>query len=499
MNEGNLLMKKTLDVYEKILAISSCAILLISLFFLMGLGFFNHPLGDDYHYGQYAKQALDNGTFFDALKEACLGVARQYKIWQGTYSAMFLMHLPPHIFSDFMYKFYPTVLLSLFSFSIFYLLMPVLVDKFKATVYEYLAVSSITVILCLSFVPLMGETFYWFNGSMYYTGFFIIDIFFIGMLIRFLKDSKTYRMIILELMAVFIAGGNYVSLLPLIIITVFVLVLLFINKSSVKQKIAVGMATVLMLAGLAVSVLAPGNKVRAAEHLGLSPADAVIKSLQQGYYYIKTWSYIWIFISLILLAPVFINLIKKGKYTFKWPILITAFSYGVFASMSTPLFYAEGNCGPARVIDLSWYGAVIFIIGAYFYLMGGVIKFPLRIKKEPLSFKMALIISEAVVLVVFLLSLKVRPIEQVYVKPNQITAATLLINKDAARYEEQWQERLKLIESDEQNPVFEPYHDFDSVLHILFLGDLRPDPNDYYNQAFARFYGKESVRLSGSY
>lgn len=499
MERRKPLMKKTLDVYEKVLAIASCAILLISLFFLMALGFYNHPLGDDYHYGQYAKQALDNGTFFDAIKEACLGVARQYKIWQGTYSAMFLMHLPPHIFSDFMYKLYPTVLLSLFTFSFFYLLKPVLIDNFKATVYEYLAVTSTTVILCLSFVPLMGETFYWFNGSMYYTGFFTLDIIFIGILIRFLKDSKTYRMIILGLMAVFIAGGNYVSLLPLMIITVFVLVLLFINKKPVKQKITVGMTIVLMLAGLTVSALAPGNKIRAVEYIGMSPKDAIIKSLQQGVFYIKAWSYIWIFIALILLAPVYINLIKKGQYTFKWPILITAFSYGVFASMSTPLLYAEGGVGPARVMDLSWYGMVILILGGSFYLLGGVVKFPLRIKKEPLSFKMALIISEAVILGIFLLSLTDRPLKQTYFKPNQITAATLIINKDAARFEEQWQERLRMVYSDEQNLVFEPYHDFDSVMYILFLGDLREDPDHYYNQAFARFYGKESVRLSSYY
>ncbi|MCR4932803.1 MAG: hypothetical protein K6A29_01280, partial [Lachnospiraceae bacterium] len=64
-------MKKPLSTYERILAYLILSALIVSLLFLMALGFYNHPLGDDYHYGWYAKNALDNGSFFNALKEAC--------------------------------------------------------------------------------------------------------------------------------------------------------------------------------------------------------------------------------------------------------------------------------------------------------------------------------------------------------------------------------------------------------------------------------------------
>ena len=77
------------------------------------LGFYNHPLGDDFYYGYDAMIAWQNtGNIFEVIKAALQGTIKQYHIWQGTYSAMFLMHLPPQVWGDFFYKIYPAVLLS---------------------------------------------------------------------------------------------------------------------------------------------------------------------------------------------------------------------------------------------------------------------------------------------------------------------------------------------------------------------------------------------------
>ena len=481
-------MNKPLSLYEKILAYFSFIILIISLICLMALGFFNHPLGDDYHYGYYAKQALDNGSFIGAIKEACAGVARQYEIWQGTYSAMFFMHLPPHVFSDFLYKLYPTVLLSLFALSFFYMLKPVLVDFFKATIHEYIAITSIVVFLCLAQVPLMGETFYWFNGSMYYTGYFVLNIFFLGNLIRFLEDSKTHRIVSLSLMGIFIAGGNYVSLLPLLIILVLILALLIFKKKSKKQIVGISITLILMLAGLAVSAAAPGNKLRAETAYGTTPIKAILKSLLQGLSFLRGWSNVWLFIGLLLLAPLFISIIKRSNFEFKYPIIICILAFGIFSSMSTPPFFAQGNGGAARAFDLSWYAMVVLILGGFFYILGALSK-----KKEAFSFKKLLIIAESSVVILFIVMLFVRPIKETYVRLNPVTAASLIINGDAAHYDAQWEERKQILASDEKNPVFEKYQDIEPLRYILYLGDLEEDPSFFMNEAFALFYNKESV------
>ena len=401
---------------------------------------------------------------------------------------MFLMHLPPHIFSDFCYKLYPSILLTLFTLSFFYALKPVLMDLLKATVHEYISITSITVFLCIAQVPLMGETFYWFNGSMYYSGYFVLSIFFLGVLIRFLMDSKTHRIVSLSLMAIFIAGGNYVSLLPLLIILALSLAFLIFKKKSKKQILGVSLSLICMLAGLAVSALAPGNKLRAEETYSPGAVKAILKSLRQGLSYLRGWSNVWLFVALLLLVPIFVSLVKRSTFKFKYSILLCILAFGIFSSMSTPPFYAQNNGGAARAFDLSWYAMVLLVLGGFFYLIGALSKI-----KEALSFKKLLIITESAVVLLFVLMLFVRPIKETYVKLNPITAAELILNGDAARYDAQWKERKEILDSEEKNPVFSKYKNGDSLGYILYLGDLEEDPTNFNNEAFALLYEKESV------
>ena len=77
------------------------AILLLSLIPLIWLGRYNYPTGDDYYYGAETHLVWQQtGSIIQTLDAACAGVADSYQIWQGTYSALFLM--------------YPVALLTLF-------------------------------------------------------------------------------------------------------------------------------------------------------------------------------------------------------------------------------------------------------------------------------------------------------------------------------------------------------------------------------------------------
>jgi hypothetical protein len=87
----------------------------------------------------------------------------------------------------------------------------------------------------------------------------------------------------------------------------------------------------------------------------------------------------------------------------------------------------------------------------------------------------------------------VRPLSETYIKLNPITAAELILNGDAAKYDAQWKERKAILATDEENPVFDRYKDTDSLRYILYLGDLEEDPTNFNNEAFALFYGKKSV------
>lgn len=72
------------------------AILLLSLIPLIWLGRYNYPTGDDYYYGAETHLVWQQtGSIIQTLDAACAGVADSYQIWQGTYSALFLMYLAP--------------------------------------------------------------------------------------------------------------------------------------------------------------------------------------------------------------------------------------------------------------------------------------------------------------------------------------------------------------------------------------------------------------------
>ena len=69
-------------------------ILLLSLIPLIWLGRYNYPTGDDYYYGAETHLVWQQtGSIIQTLDAACAGVADSYQIWQGTYSALFLMYL----------------------------------------------------------------------------------------------------------------------------------------------------------------------------------------------------------------------------------------------------------------------------------------------------------------------------------------------------------------------------------------------------------------------
>lgn len=172
---------------EKIVSYALLAVLVLSLLPLMYVGRYNHPTGDDYFYGAETRAVwLESGSILQTIGTAVEGVATQYNRWQGTYSAMFLMYLPPNIFGEEWYGVVTTMMLLLLTGGIFYLLKPVICNLAGASKYVWCMIASVMSLLCIQTVPSQGETFFWYNGSMYYTGFLAAAFYFWGVLIRYL-------------------------------------------------------------------------------------------------------------------------------------------------------------------------------------------------------------------------------------------------------------------------------------------------------------------------
>ena len=268
------------------------AILLLSLIPLIWLGRYNYPTGDDYYYGAETHLVWQQtGSIIQTLDAACAGVADSYQIWQGTYSALFLMYLAPNAFSNTAYHLVTFVILLLLCGGIFYLLCPLFRRFLPGTCGEWITVSSILSFLCIQTVEFQCDSFYWYNGSMYYTGFFAVTLFFLGTLFRYLDNGKRILLLPLLLFAVFLGGGNYVSLLPCMLLSVTITLLLLLQKN--KKAYICGITSVVLLLSFAVSAMAPGNHVRQSGMWKIPAWKAIAKCLLQGIRYTLAWTGLW--------------------------------------------------------------------------------------------------------------------------------------------------------------------------------------------------------------
>lgn len=396
------------------------------------------------------------------------------------------MYLSPNLFGDFWYRLVTPVILLLLTGGIFYLSKPLLCGGMGASASLWAAVAAAISLLCIETVPSQGETFFWYNGSMYYTGYFALTLFFFGLLLRYLSGKYKRHLPGLFVLALFLAGGNYVSLLPCLILLVLMNIRLIFQKNP--KAWGVGITTAAMLAGFLVSAAAPGNRVRQSDMWKIPAWKAVVKSLFQGIRYITAWTGVWHLILVLLLTPLLWKCLKKCSFTFRFPLVAVAFMYGIFCSMSCPTFYTMNSTGPARVVSIVYYGYILFFFSAYCYLLGYIRKnYGEKITITPKIRKMTvgLVSAGAVVLLV------IQAFSGNLQTLTTAKAMRLLSTKEAKAYEEEYQQRMQILQDDAirdaELPVYKNQPD------MLYVGDFSFNPQDPLNQNAAAYFHKNSV------
>lgn len=477
---------------ERLAAFLLLAVLVISLLPVMYLGRYNHPTGDDYYYTAQTHEVwVDTGSVAAAMAEAARGVRKDYQTWQGTYSAMFFMRLAPNVFSETAYQYVTAVLLLLLAGSIFFLLRPLICKGLQASGYWWVILSSLLSLVCIQTVPSQGETFFWYNGSMYYTGYFAVTLFFFGLVIRYLIKPRWYFIPGLLLLAILLAGGNYVSLLPAILLLAgLALVLLYRHKYQNFWVIA-GITAVFLL-GLGISMLAPGNAVRQ-ENLWKIPAwKAVLKSLLQGVRYLRAWLGSWWWMAAAFVVPFFLKSYQKISWRFRYPLLVVGLAYGIFCSMSCPTFYSMNSTGPARVVSIVYYGFILTTFFCFYYLLGYLYRKLGSVLENRAVSKRITVISWVMVLGLLLYQGWSGNI----LNCTTVKAVRELVSGEARAYGQEYQERLALLQDDAVTDVI--LQPFEHTPDMLYVGDLLDDPEAPENQKTAQFYGKKSVIVDWS-
>lgn len=482
---------------EKILSYLLLIVLVVNLLPVMVLGRYNHPNGDDYYYGGVTrKEWAESGNILKVLQKAAQGVALEYGQWQGTYSAMFLMYLPPNIWGDAAYRLVTAGMLLLLSGGILVFLKSVICRYAKGSAALWRAASAIAILLCVETVPSQGETFFWYNGSMYYTGFFSVALLFLSLLLTQMKERKNYRAVLLLVLAVFLAGGNYTSLLPLMILTLSLCLYLIARRQKPRAMECAAICLVL-LGAFAVSALAPGNAVRQGDMWKIPAWKAVLKSLLQGGRYLQSWLGVWWLMAALALTPFFLRHYGETDLSFRFPVPVVVFSYGVFCSMSCPTFYTMNSTGPARSVAIVYYGFILWTLFLYYYVLGALYRLwerkgrpnPLR-KKDPSGQKFRTTLQTSLALALSAL-LILQIANGALSNCTTAKAVKLLANGEAKAYEEEYRRRMDILrDASIQKVEFSPYiHQPD----MLYVGDFTGDGEHPTNRAAAAYFQKESI------
>lgn len=348
--------------------------LLLSLIPIIISSFYSHPLADDFGFSEKVNHVVKNGGgLFDILSASFQQVNDTYLDWQGTYAAIFVFSLQPAAFSEHIYFLTTFVMLTALIASTLFFVNTI----FNILGYDKkigIIISFVILLLSIHFVVDKKEAFFWWNGSSYYTLFYSFSLLFFSILIKLYYAEKIIKkvifLIISLLLAAILGGGNYSTALLTTVILAFVIFLLIKHKK--KISLCYVMIFLILITGFVISMIAPGNSVRAATLTGESPVKAIIHSVFYAVVYIAKWTGLAQLASFSVIGFFAYILTKNSKYKFQYPFIVFVLSVLVFATQLTPPLYAMNSVGSGRQVNIYYYSYYIFMSFNIFYIIGWI-------------------------------------------------------------------------------------------------------------------------------
>lgn len=194
---------------------------------------------------------------------------------------------------------------------------------------------------------------------------------------------------------------------------------------------------------------------------------------------------------LLLTLPIY-QIIQNNNYKFKYPIVFTILTFGIFASQQVPPIYAMNNPGDGRTLDIFYYSYYWFIIANIFYYIGWYKnKFDKLKLFEYLNNNIFLY-----TLTIMLLLLGTLYIQEMYKNSLTYVAYQSLKTGEAKQYYSEIVERYKIYEDGNIKEVkVKPLTTRPSLICRNDLQSNKNNINYWENKAVARYFNKISVDL----
>jgi len=449
------------------------------------MSFYAWPSADDFTFPRPAHLALVHG---ESVLDAIIWVVGDYyKIWQGSFTAMTMMAIGPNFISEQLYFLTTFVMLGSFLAGTFKL-TDTLVRRglgfsWREVVYVAVPIAAVSIQL----VPSPLDSFFWYNGAVYYTFTYGICLLYVERLFALFLSDKTSPAVVLPgcLWGFFVGGSNYVSaLLSLLLCGCFLLYALWRKRKKV-------LGTVIMLAPLVVTFLisffCPGNAIRQDTVTGMGAVEAIYTSiLRAGKDCLDNVTLLPALLVLLAMVPLLWRLGEKTDFTFPLPLLFSVFSFLLYAAQNAPHYYAVSTSGPPRLRNIVFF-AFWWLAAANLWYWLGWLRRVWR-QKKPLPRE------AAGVWVVACLALLCLSLPFQSPRPTTIECVAELLDGTPQAYHQEQEARLEIILNTPGNVVVVP--PIQNKPKMIFESDITPDHYYWTNQAMAWYYEKWDIYTS---
>ena len=365
---------------EKIAVILGGVIVLALGLCIIGGGLYVYPQGDDFEYGAYAHQAIEAGYGLQgALGGAAKMVAKSYKIWQGTFSSIFLMALQPGIWGEKYYHLTPLLLIGLLLSALFFFMDSLFRKVCGAKKREVFLLFLLAAFLMTQLVPAQVSAFYWWNGAIHYTGAIAFLLYMVSFVIRAAVGTSKKKFYITAacVAAVMVGGGNLVTALIGSVLVIYALIAVGISKRRelLKYILTPGMA---LASAFIINIAAPGNWIRqgnSGEIIEYGVIGSIIKSFEVcTEYALGEWIDIFWILMVLSAMPLLAKIASRFRFSYPLPGIVSLAAFCMLSAMYTPQLYAIGEWDTGRIQNIIYDMFVIETLVLEFYWLGWIQK-----------------------------------------------------------------------------------------------------------------------------
>ncbi len=446
------------------------------------------PSADDFSFSCETHMAVVDGqSIINILSEAYKETQHIFISWQGTFSAVFMMALQPSIWGFRYYSLTTWIMLSSLIFGVFFLCYRLFSGLFRVQKPVSGIIASVICILCTQCLPAANESFYWYNGSVYYTFTFGLMLIMYAIYIGFYLRGGVFRILILCLLSVITGGSNYITALLSSVTTSFFVIYLLIKKDHKLFSCLIPFC--FLIISFIVSISAPGNAVRqAANSVHPNAVHAILLSFKYAAMNTVIWTDLRFISCILFLLPFIWTAAASCSNKFSYPLLVTFFSFCIYSSAFTPHIYALGTDGPNRLKNIIFFFYILLFVINLFWWFGWISnkinKKSKNNKSSSLSFSTFILLSSCSFIILII---------AVYTHHCTLTSALAFNSLRSGEAQEYYKAALyRQVILENPNISQCEFEQFDSY-PIVFYMDMTDDPENWTNLATCRYYNKTNI------